>query len=156
MVLYKLSTSLTYLLQSYWRFHFICDSVSKSFFSSHLSWVTLDLLQRSDVLQLAVQLFKYLPARQLCCKQVLFLVASVCTKSRQLPVGNWCNLVGICPTVNTRSGYKLVTFDLERYFGIFSAYTFRMALLCNFIFGVELCQYPGHGSKVKVTAAKKW
>jgi len=31
-----------------------------------------------------------------------------------------CNVVGICPMVNARSGMKLVTFDLESYFCTFS------------------------------------
>jgi len=48
---------------------------------------------------------------------------SVCTKSPKLLIRNWCNLVGICPTVNARSGSKMVTFDLEleSYFRTFSS-----------------------------------
>jgi len=32
---------------------------------------------------------------------------------KKLPISNQCNLVGICPTVNARSVWKLVTFDLD-------------------------------------------
>jgi len=44
---------------------------------------------------------------------VLCVCASVRTKSRKLLNGNWCNLVEICHTVNARSVWNLVTFDLE-------------------------------------------
>jgi len=58
-----------------------------------------------------------LPARQLCCEQVLFLAASVClfvrTKSRKLPIRDRCNLVWMCPKVNAKSVSKLVTLDLD-------------------------------------------
>jgi len=43
----------------------------------------------------------------------LCICASVRTKSRKLLVRNWCNLVAICPTVNARSIWKLVTFDVN-------------------------------------------
>jgi len=66
---------------------------------------------------------------QLCRKWMLFLAESVCvflflcTKSRKLLLGYWCNLVEICPMVNARSDWKLVAFDLglwiESYFRIF-------------------------------------
>jgi len=48
--------------------------------------------------------------------QRLSVCLSVNTKSRKLLIGNWCNLVRICPMVNARSDWKLVTFDLERHF----------------------------------------
>jgi len=72
--------------------------------------------------------------RQLCCEQVLFLMASlslsvhlsVCRKSRKLVIRNWCNLVGICPMVNIRSGSKLVTFDLELFSYFFVFLQFRL------------------------------
>jgi len=48
---------------------------------------------------------------------------SVRTKSRKLLVRNLCNLVRICPMVNAKSGWKLVTLDfdldLDSYFRIF-------------------------------------
>jgi len=51
---------------------------------------------------------RYLPARQLCSEQVMFLAAFVCvsvhTKSPELLVGNLSNLVGIWPMGNARSG----------------------------------------------------
>jgi len=37
---------------------------------------------------------------------------SVRTKSRKLLVGNCCNLVEMCFTVNARSVWKLVTFEV--------------------------------------------
>jgi len=46
-------------------------------------------------------------------------VSAVCVrwphKSRKLLIRNWCkpNLVEMCPTVNTRSVWKLVTFDFD-------------------------------------------
>jgi len=64
-----------------------------------------------------------------CCEQVLFLAASVClslrTKSRKPLIRNWCNLLGICPVVNARGVWKLVTFDLESYFRTYLSYNFR-------------------------------
>jgi len=90
----------------------------------------------------------WLTTRQQCCKLVMFwrrLSVSVCvrlcfrTKSRKLLVGNWCNLVGICAMGNARSGWKLMTFDLDLWpwvlFSYFSNwdYTFLMALLSNVI-----------------------
>jgi len=72
------------------------------------------------------------------------------------------NLVGIWTMVNTRSGWKLVTFDLdlESYSPTYPSYNFWMAWPSNFVFGVEIrlenvcapVQFQGH--KVKVTAAK--
>jgi len=43
----------------------------------------------------------------------LYVCLFVCTKSRKLLIENWCKLVRICPVVNARSGWKLVTFDLD-------------------------------------------
>jgi len=66
---------------------------------------------------------------QLCCEQLSLLAAFVCVfclcvcppKISKTTDQNWCNFVGICPIVNARSGWKLVTFDLdlESYFRIF-------------------------------------
>jgi len=73
-------------------------------------------------------------ACQLCCRQVLFLAVSVCPhKSRILLVGNSWNLVGLCPMVNARSGWKLVTFDLglwpwELFSYFFIYYTYHSPL----------------------------
>jgi len=90
-------------------------------------------------------------ARQLCCEQVLFLVASVCAsihrKSRKLLLKNWCNLTGIWIIVNARSDWKLMTFDLDLWpwelFSYFfsSGYTFTMAWPSNFVFGVRIHLY---------------
>jgi len=83
-----------------------------------------------------IQIFVFLPARQLCCEQVLFFVASVCvsvrTKSRKLLIRNWCNLVGVCPMVNARSGWKLVTFDLELF-----SYFFHLPCISHLPLGVS-------------------
>jgi len=99
-----------------------------------------------------VNAFCLFPACQLCCKQVLFLAASVCvsvrTKSRKLLVGNQRNLVEICPALNATGVWKLVTFDREL-FSYFSnsGYTFWMALPSYFIFDRDTTsEYLGHGS----------
>jgi len=98
-------------------------------------------------------------------KQVLFLVASVSvhTKSRKLLIRNWCNLVGICPMVSARSGWKLMTFDLDLWpWELFSCYFssgYTFQLYCRY--GDTFSEYIGHGSvssywsKVKGTASKK-
>jgi len=51
-------------------------------------------------------------------REVLFLAAfvslSVCLHTiTKTTIRNCCNLVGICHTVNTRSDWKFVTFDLD-------------------------------------------
>jgi len=64
-----------------------------------------------------------------CFRRRLCVRASVCTsvstKSRKLLVRNRCHLVRICPIVNARSDWKLVTFDLDLWpwelFSYFSA-----------------------------------
>jgi len=38
---------------------------------------------------------------------------SVHTKSQKLLLRTWCNLVGVCPMVNARSDWKLMTFDFD-------------------------------------------
>jgi len=45
------------------------------------------------------------------------------TKPRKLLMRNCCNLVGMCIVVNARSGWKLLTFDvdLRELFSYFSA-----------------------------------
>jgi len=53
-------------------------------------------------------------------------------KSRKLLVGNICNLVGICPMGNARSGYKLVTFDFESYFRTLSFAMHMSSVISNF------------------------
>jgi len=64
----------------------------------------------------------------------------------QLPIRNWCNLVGIRSMVIARSGCKLVTFNLFSYVSS-SCYTFQMALPSTFIFGmVTSSEYLGHRS----------
>jgi len=68
---------------------------------------------------------RYLPACMLRAGTVfggfcMYVYVSVRTISRKLLIRNWCNLVGTCPTENARSGWKLVTFDLESYFRTFS------------------------------------
>jgi len=54
-----------------------------------------------------------LPASRYCFWRCLCVCASVRTKSQKLIIRNWCNLVGMCPMVNARSGSKLVTFDFD-------------------------------------------
>jgi len=53
---------------------------------------TLGSSQRIHLIFIKYMNVEFLPARQLCCEQVLFLAASVCasvcTKSRKLLVGN--------------------------------------------------------------------
>jgi len=52
----------------------------------------------------------------ICLSVCLFVCSHKVSKSTDR---NWCSLVGICPMVNARSGWWLVTFDLESYFCIF-------------------------------------
>jgi len=47
---------------------------------------------------------------QFTINRVLFKIFGV---SRKLLIRNWCNLEGICRTVNARSDWKLATFDLD-------------------------------------------
>jgi len=54
---------------------------------------------------------QFLPMYQLGHEQVLFLVASVCTKP-QTTARKWI-VVWICHVMNATSGWKLVAFDLE-------------------------------------------
>jgi len=74
----------------------------------------------------------YLHAR---CEQVLFLETSVCVcvsvrmKSPKLLVRNRCNLVQICPTMNARNVWKLVTFDVDLWPRELFSYFF--SLLCS-------------------------
>jgi len=108
--------------------------------------------------------------RQLCCQQVLLLAASVClsvtTQSRKLQIRNWCNLVGMCPTVNARSGWKLVTFDLDLWpWELFSYFIHRLvvsnALTQQVHFSVKVrfqnikvtFEFQGHVVDIKVKTA---
>jgi len=110
--------------------------------------------QHGDRYGVSQSITKYLPKEtddylRACCKQVLFLTASVCasvsvrTKFRKLLVRNWCNLVEICPMVNARSALKLMTFDLdlwlwELFSYVFNSdYIFWMAWPSNFIFSLK-------------------
>jgi len=52
-------------------------------------------------------------ATRYCFCQRLWVCASVCRKSWNRLIGNWCNLVGICLIENAGSDWKLVTFDLD-------------------------------------------
>jgi len=87
---------------------------------------------------------------------------AVCRKSRKLLIRNCCNLVRIWTTVNTKSGWKLVTFDLD----LVSCFPINLSdrvWPSNFIFGVEmrfdiiyvLMQFQDHRAKIKVTQQKK-
>jgi len=58
-------------------------------------------------------LCRYLRAGYAASRYCFWRRLSVRTISRKLLVGNRCNLVGICPMVNARSDWKLVTFDLD-------------------------------------------
>jgi len=90
-----------------------------------------------------------------CWEQVLFLAASVCvsfrTKSQKLLIGNWCNLVGMCPMVNARSGWKLVTFDRDIWpwelFAYFSIHFHR--------YFIELVQTTDVFSSLVLTALRR-
>jgi len=70
----------------------------------------------------------------------LWVRVSVRRKSRKVRVGNWCNLVEICPTGDGRSDWKLVTFDLDLWpWGLFSyffdsGYIFLKVWRSNFVF----------------------
>jgi len=76
-----------------------------------------------------------------CFWQCLCVHLCVClsTKSQKLLIRNRCNLVGICPMVNARSDWKLVTFDLDLWprelFSYYfdSGYTSTMARPSSFI-----------------------
>jgi len=96
------------------------------------------------------------------------ICVSVCTKSRKLLIRNWCKLVGICPIVNSRSIWKLVTFDLdlESYFRIFPAHAIPFAtsfLVWRYIFRISrslfsfkvMVQGQGHGSAKAVACSSK-
>jgi len=61
-----------------------------------------------------------------------FLAASVClsvcvtvrTISQKLLIRNWCNLVWICPMVNAKSTWRLMTFDLDLWPWVIFSYFF--------------------------------
>jgi len=101
---------------------------------------------------------------------------SICLKSRKLLTRNWCNLVEICPTINAKSVWKLVIFDLDlwpwelwSYFRIFPAqvipfewlYLANSFLVWGYIFRTSrswfsfkvMIQGQGHGS-AKAVACK--
>jgi len=72
------------------------------------------------------------------------ICVSVCTMSQKLLIRNWCNLVGICPMVNARGGWKLVSFDLGLWhwelFSYFSSsgYTSQTVWPNNFTFSMVM------------------
>jgi len=76
-----------------------------------IQWFAIILFKIVETVNGLVFICSVMPVRDVylhaCCKQVLFLVASVCLSARnhhKLLVGNQCNLVGICPMQNARSG----------------------------------------------------
>jgi len=89
--------------------------------------------------------------RRLCV--YLCVCASVHTKSRKLLIRNchWCNLVAICPILNARSGWKLMTFDLDlwgfdlelfSYFFIYHIYLIHLSFEClNLATSFSACRY---------------
>ena len=114
------------------------------------------------------QLVTCAPARQLCCKQVLFLPAStslsVRRKSKKLLVVNRCNLVGICLMGNPRSGWNFMTFDLDLWPWELLSHFFQLRLYLShrftwqlFRYGDTSSEYLGHGCfKVMGLRSRSW
>jgi len=79
-----------------------------------------------------IYIFTCMPAMLRACMVFgsISLCVSVCLhKISKLLMRNQCNLIGIWPMENATSAWKLVTFDLDSCFRIFSnsGYTFQMA-----------------------------
>jgi len=91
----------------------------------------IDCIQHLFSCLVSVSRFYYLRA---CCEQVLLSAASVALYAQNLEncrVRSRCNLVVICLMVNARTGWKLLTFDLDLWPWELFAYLFSLAVLMS-------------------------
>jgi len=119
-----------------WPFHLSCSSTTPTP-SVLLSWRYATFIKKICQLIIAVAFSCSLYCSCILCFFTclhwwrLFVCmsacVSVCTKSRKLLVRNRCNLVGLCPMGDFRSGWKLVIFDLDFWpWELFSYFLFAM------------------------------